>query len=73
MKQRHTTKPRQFETNQLFYLTYYNVTIDWRTRQRWHGTASLFEEFYYDIRGKKILTFLRQDRDIPCRRDNYKK
>ena len=29
MKQRHTTKPRQFETNQLFYLTYYNVTIDW--------------------------------------------
>ena len=75
MKWRHTTKPRQFETNQLFYLTYYNVTIDWipDSTALARDCVPVWRIFYYDIRRKKILTFLRQDRDIPCRRDNYKK
>ena len=75
MKRRHTTKPRQFETNQLFYLTYYNVTIDWipDSTALARDCVPVWRIFYYDIRRKKILTFLRQDRDIPCRRDNYKK
>ena len=57
----------------LLNLLHCDNRLDCGPDKRWHGTASLFEEFYYDIRGKKILTFLRQDRDIPCRRDNYKK
>ena len=57
-RSRHTTTPRQFETNQVFYLTCYPETIRLECGPDSAGTLMFIpqpEEFHYDIRGKKFL------------------